>query len=55
MTANFAAGLGNASDFSPASVEARIEAGYRDAVAQGIRDRAGFGPGVSRPAAAAAR
>lgn len=36
VTANFAPGLGNASDFSPTSVQARIEAGYRDALEQGI-------------------
>jgi NTE family protein len=41
VTANFAPGLGNASDYSAASVEARIEAGYRDAVDQGIAGRSG--------------
>jgi NTE family protein len=61
VTADFAPGLGKASDFSPASVQARIEAGYRDAVAQGIGDSAvptaavsARRPGAARSAAAAA-
>jgi NTE family protein len=45
VTANFAPGLANASDFSPASVEARIEAGYRDAITQGIGDAHGANTG----------
>jgi NTE family protein len=45
VTANFAPGLGNASDFSPASIEARIDAGYRDAIAQGIGDAHGANTG----------
>ena len=50
VTATFAPGLGNASDFSAASVQARIEAGYRDAVAQGVGDPAG--PSAMPPRAA---
>jgi NTE family protein len=41
VTARFDPGLGRASDFSPASIEARVEAGYRDAIDQGIGDGAG--------------
>ena len=37
VTSSLPAELSNASDFSRASIEARIKAGYSDAVAQGIR------------------
>lgn len=36
VTSNLPAKLSNAADFSRSSIEARIEAGYHDAVAQGI-------------------
>jgi predicted acylesterase/phospholipase RssA len=38
ISANLAQELSNATDFSKASIEARIEAGYRDAVAQRIEE-----------------
>jgi NTE family protein len=44
VTSSLPAELSNASDFSRASVEARIRAGYRDAVAQGIGSP--YGPGL---------
>src|SRR3954466_2676000 len=37
VTSSLPAALSNASDFSRASIEARIQAGYNDAAAQGIR------------------
>jgi hypothetical protein len=36
VTSSLPAALSNASDFSRASVEGRIQAGYDDAIAQGI-------------------
>lgn len=48
VTANFAPNLGNASDFSPTSVQARIEAGYRDALEQGIGDSSDARGGPAR-------
>jgi NTE family protein len=36
VTSSLRAELSNASDFSRGSIEARIDAGYRDALAQGI-------------------
>lgn len=38
ISANLAHELSNAADFSKASIEARIEAGYRDAIAQRIEE-----------------
>src|SRR5215212_10074946 len=48
VTSSIPAELSNASDFSRPSIEARIQAGYDDAVAQGIGDPTGPGlrPGV---------
>jgi NTE family protein len=48
VTSSLPAELSNASDFSRHSIEARIQAGYDDAVAQGIGDPTGPGlrPGV---------
>jgi NTE family protein len=52
VTARLGSDLRNASDFSRASIEARIEAGYHDALDQGIAGPAGT---EVRPAAVAAR
>jgi NTE family protein len=52
VTARLGSDLRNASDFSRASIEARIEAGYRDALDQGI---AGPARTEVQPAAVAAR
>jgi hypothetical protein len=38
VTSNLPPQLSNASDFSRASIEARIRAGYQDAMQQGIGD-----------------
>jgi NTE family protein len=53
VTASLPAELSNASDFSRASVEARIQAGYDDAVAQGIGSPRG--PGLDFGVTAARR
>jgi len=49
VTSSLPAELSNASDFSRSSIEARIEAGYQDAVAQGIGsvDGPGLRPGMT--------
>ena len=36
VTATFPSELADPSDFSPASIDARIQAGYDDAIAQGL-------------------
>lgn len=55
ISADFPRELSNASDFSPGSIEARIQAGYDNAMAEGI-GRGGRGPtGVDRSVAAALR
>jgi NTE family protein len=57
ITSNLPPELSNASDFSRTSIEARIQAGYNDAIAQGIGDvsapglRMGAGSPGARPAA----
>jgi predicted acylesterase/phospholipase RssA len=53
ITSNLPPDLSNASDFSRMSIEARIQAGYDDAIAQGIGDvgAPGLGRGVRSPAA----
>ena len=52
MTSNLPPQLSNAGDFSRASIEARIRAGYQDAVQQGIGDvdAPGLRFGVTAPA-----
>jgi len=52
VTSSLPAELSNASDFSRASIEARIQAGYNDAAAQGIRrvDSPMLRAGVTQPA-----
>lgn len=55
VTANFPPALSSASDFSPASIEARIEAGYHDAIAQGIGGSGAREPGTNDEGLAAAR
>jgi predicted acylesterase/phospholipase RssA len=49
VTSSLPAELSNASDFSSTSIQARIEAGHRDAVAQGIGrvDAPGLRPGIT--------
>jgi NTE family protein len=49
VTSSLAAELSNASDFSRSSVEARIQAGYDDAITQGIGrvNAPGLRPGVT--------
>jgi len=54
VTSSLPAGLNNASDFSRASIEARIQAGYDDAIAQGIGriDSPGLRSGITASATA---
>lgn len=53
VTATFAPELGNAADFSPPTIEARIQAGYDDAVKQGIGTPGPIAAEAQHPAAPA--